>query len=151
MDEAELERYLHESIPLASAMQVSVAQASLDRVALRAPLEPNINHHGTLFGGSASAIAILAAWSLVRLRLLAEDAPHRIVIFRNTMQYDRPIAGPFVARAQLDPAADWPRFMEILRHMGKAKIAVGATLEYQGVISARMSGQFAALADENNS
>lgn len=147
MEEAELERYLHERIPLARAMQVSVTQATVECVALQAPLEPNINHRGTLFGGSASAVAILAAWSLVRLRLLAEGASDRIVIFRNTMQYDRPIGGPFVARARLDPSADWPRFMEVLRHMGKAKIAVGSTLEYQGMVAARFSGEFAALSD----
>jgi len=32
-------------------------------VLLTAPLAANINHRATVFGGSASAVAILAAWT----------------------------------------------------------------------------------------
>ena len=72
-------------------MQVSVVELSLDEVVLGAPLAPNINHRHTVFGGSASALAILAAWSLVHVRLAAEGAAARLVIQRNTMSYDGPM------------------------------------------------------------
>ena len=63
MGERELEHYLYEHIPLSLAMQISVIDVRDDGVTLRAPLAPNINHTNTIFGGSASAVAILAAWS----------------------------------------------------------------------------------------
>ena len=65
----QLERYLHEHIPLSKAMGVSVLSVGEEAVTLRAPLAPNINHRETVFGGSASALAILAAWSLLHTRL----------------------------------------------------------------------------------
>ena len=51
--------YLYRHIPLARAMDVSVEEASAERVTVVAPLPPNINVHGTMFGGSA---AVLGCW-----------------------------------------------------------------------------------------
>ena len=61
MDTKSLENYLHEHIPLSKAMGVTVRSVSGEAVTLAAPLAPNINHRETVFGGSASALAILAA------------------------------------------------------------------------------------------
>ena len=68
-------------------MEVTVVEASPHQVVLSAPLAPNINHRDTVFGGSASAVAILAAWSMLHLRLSAEGLGSRLVIQRNTMDY----------------------------------------------------------------
>jgi len=65
----EVERYLHRNIPLSAAMGVRVRSATPRRVELEAPLAPNINHQSTVFGGSASALAMLSAWTLVHLGL----------------------------------------------------------------------------------
>ncbi|GIL03149.1 MAG: hypothetical protein BroJett030_30480 [Alphaproteobacteria bacterium] len=148
MDAHQLEAYLHEHIPLSRAMQVAVARVAADAVELRAPLAPNINHRETLFGGSASAIAILAAWSLVHVRLRAEGIASRIVIQRHSMHFDEPVAGDFIARSQLEADADWQRFLATLGHMGRAAIAVAATIEHHGRRAARFSGRFAALGSE---
>ena len=73
----DLEHYLHEHIPLSRAMQAQVLAASTEGITLGAPLAPNINHRETVFGGSASALAILAAWALVHTRLRAEGIAGR--------------------------------------------------------------------------
>lgn len=145
MDAKGLEAYLHSHIPLSAAMQVSVVEAGPDAVVLSAPLEPNINHSATVFGGSASAVAILSAWSLVHLRLEAEGRVGRIVIFRNTMNYVRPIDGTFTARAEFDADANWPHFLEMFDHMGMARVGVASTLDYAGKVAGRFTGQFVAL------
>ena len=80
MEIAALEQYLHRQIPLSAAMRVTVRGATLESVILAAPLEPNLNHKSTAFGGSLSALGILAAWSLVHLRLLEEGVKCEIVI-----------------------------------------------------------------------
>ncbi|MBD3258762.1 thioesterase, partial [candidate division GN15 bacterium] len=123
----ELEQYLHEHIPLSKAMAVSVVAANPGEVVLRAPLEPNINHRGTVFGGSASTLAILAAWSLVHTRLRGEGLDSRVVIQRNTMDYDRPIPEAFTARSELERPAGWDRFVRLLTRRGKARIGVVST------------------------
>ena len=61
-DRQSIKEYLYEHIPLSKAMGVEVVEAVSDRVLLKAPLAPNINHRETVFGGSASALCILSAW-----------------------------------------------------------------------------------------
>lgn len=140
-----LQSYLHAHIPLSAAMQVRVVAASVERVTLSAPLAPNINHRATVFGGSASAVAILSAWSLLHLRL-SSDHPHsRLVIQRNTMDYDLPIDRDFTATAVLDAATPWAGFLKLLSRRGKARAIVTADLEAGGGVAGRFRGEFVAL------
>lgn len=145
MTEAELETYLHDHIPLSRAMAVRVVSISDNKVILGAPLGPNINHRDTVFGGSASAVAILSAWSLLHLRLTAAGQPSRLVIQRNSMDYLAPIAGDFTATATNPPDAVWDSFMRMLTRRGVARITVGAELEYESKITGRLSGEFVAF------
>jgi thioesterase domain-containing protein len=147
---AELEQYLHERIPLSKAMGVTVVSVQDDGVILRAPLEPNINHRETVFGGSASALALLAAWSLLHSRLRSEGTPARLVIQRNTMEYERPIAGEFTAKSSLESPADWQQFTRMLARKGRARITVSSVLEHAGQVVGRLSGEFVALGAESN-
>lgn len=150
MSPFELELYLHNHIPLSKAMEISVASVDTDAVILRAPLAPNINHRETAFGGSASALAILAGWSLLHYRLRREGlADTRLVIQRNTMEYDKPISGEFMARSSLEQPGDWTRFNRILTRKGKARVKVITAVEYAGQIVGRFSGEFVALSTKH--
>lgn len=146
MTPQDLERYLHEHIPLSRAMAASVVAATEAEVVLQAPLAPNINHRGTVFGGSASALAILAAWSLLHRRLRGEGLDCRLVIQRNEMAYERPIPGGFTARARLAPGVDWAAFLRTLRRMGRARLSVEAELTHGHQRVGHFSGEFVALA-----
>lgn len=145
MSPDELERYLHKHIPLSQAMQVTVASLRDHEVVLEAPLAPNINHRETVFGGSASAVAILAAWTLLHSRLHNAGVASRLVIQRNEMNYDRPIDGAFSARSSLREPDKWSRFIATLERRGKARIAVDATLSQDGRAVGRFTGDFVAL------
>lgn len=141
----DLGKYLHEHIPLSAAMQVSVQAVSAEEVILGAPLLPNINHRDTVFGGSASSLAILAAWSLLHARLMAEGCPVRLVIQRNTMSYELPIPGYFTACALAPPPDEWHAFMKTLGRKGRARIKVASTLWYAGREVGHFGGEFVAL------
>lgn len=145
MSPLELESYLHQHIPLSRAMEVSVLEASPHQVVLCAPLEPNINHRETVFGGSASAVAILAAWSMLHLSLSAQGLGSRLVIQRNTMEYQRPIDGPFTAVAQAPEAQVWQPFTRMLRRKGLGRIVQTSVLHYQGQPVGQLSGEFVAF------
>ena len=145
MTREELETYLHEHIPLSRAMAVRVISIAYDKVVLGAPLAPNINHRDTVFGGSASALAILSAWSLLHLRLAAADQPSRVVIQRNSMDYLAPIAGDFTATATIGAETNWDGFLRMLTRKGIARVTIGAELEYQGSVAGRLSGEFVAF------
>jgi thioesterase domain-containing protein len=141
----ELQQYLHDHIPLSHAMQVEVIAADTDAVVLRAPLAPNINHRETVFGGSASALAILAAWSLLHTRLIAHPVQARLVIQRNTMEYERAISSEFTARSFLPEPDQWPRFIAMLERKRRARIQVTSRLEARGETAGSFNGDFVAL------
>ncbi|WP_240233375.1 YiiD C-terminal domain-containing protein [Devosia lacusdianchii] len=149
MTPSELETYLHDHIPLSRAMDVRVVSITDDNVVLGAPLGPNINHRDTVFGGSASAVAILAAWSLLHLRLTAAGLPSRVVIQRNSMEYLAPVAGAFTATARLDATADWNAFTRLLARRGIARISVMSELDYAGQRVGLLHGEFVAFGNDH--
>jgi len=145
MHPTELEHYLHAHIPLSRAMAVSAVSVGPDAVVLRAPLAPNINHRETVFGGSVSALAILAAWSLLHTRLRSAGIATRLVIQRNAVEYERPVLGTFTAQSTLASADAWPPFQRMLLRKGKARIGVAAVLHEGAQVVGRFSGEFVAL------
>lgn len=145
MSPNDLQDYLHQHIPLSSAMAVSVVEASLERVVLSAPLAPNINHRETVFGGSASAVAILAAWSMLHMKLSAQNLGSRLVIQRNTMEYGLPIDGTFTAVAEAPTEQAWRAFVRVFERKGLGRIEQASVLMYQGQAVGRLTGEFVAF------
>jgi thioesterase domain-containing protein len=146
MKRGELEQYLYESIPLSKAMGVRVRKSNAEHVVLSAPLIPNRNHQSTVFGGSASAVAILAAWSLLHLRLKQAGLQVRLVIRQNTMKYERPIAGKFLASSSVDDLPAWGRFQEMLKRKHRARISIKVRIRCHGEDVGEMLGEFVATA-----
>ena len=130
-------------------MQVSVVRVDFETAVLEAPLLPNINHRETVFGGSASALAILAAWALLHTRMMQEEIQCRLVIQQNTMNYEKPILGAFRARATLDHPARWENFLKSLRRHGRARLEVSSVLHCEGETVGRLHGRFVALAENS--
>ncbi len=141
----EIEAYLHKHIPLSAAMGVRVLAADSTGVRLSAPLEPNINHRATVFGGSASAVAILSAWAWLHFTLRAAGQPSRLVIQQNTVDYLAPIAGKFEAHCAAPEAATLEKFLRTLSRHGRARIEVGAVLTCNGKKVAAFAGGYVAI------
>jgi trans-aconitate 2-methyltransferase len=140
-----LQRYLLEHIPISEELAFSVTEASLDEVVITAPLAPNVNHHGTAFGGSISAAAILAGWSLVYVRLEAEGKFPAVVIRHSETDYIKPIDGPFRARARLADPEKWTQFLLSLSRRGKARTTINVEVEASQGTAAYFQGTYVAL------
>ena len=54
----ELTRKIRSAIPVSAAMQFSIDYLQVDEIRVSAPLQPNINVHGTGFAGSIYSMAI---------------------------------------------------------------------------------------------
>jgi thioesterase domain-containing protein len=141
----EVEQYLHRNIPLSAAMGVRVKIATPRRVELAAPFAPNVNHQSTVFGGSASALAMLSAWALVHLGLRSEGIEATTVIQRNAMSYEAPMQGEFTAVCKLADDAAWRRFVRTIERHGRGRITVTAYLLADGRQTAAFEGDFVAL------
>jgi thioesterase domain-containing protein len=142
---AHLEAYLHEHIPISAAMGVRVKAAADDEVRLQAPLDRNINHRSTVFGGSAAAVAILAGWSLLHVRLGHSGHGSRIVIQRSSIDYTHPIEGDFEAVALAPRRTDWERFVRTLTRRGRGRIELVAELRRNGSKLGECTGTYVVL------
>lgn len=146
MNARALQAYLHEHIPLSAAMGTTVVEAGPDAVCLGAPLESNLNHRGTAFGGSVATLAILAGWALVHLRLRSEGVEARTVIQRSDVEYVRTIEGAFEARAAAPAEHDWTRFRSALSRWGRGRIRIRVEVGSGDAPAALLDGDYVSLA-----
>ena len=140
-----LEAYIHRQIPITAHMGVRIIDASINRVELAAPLAPNINHRETVFGGSAAAVATLAAWTLVLVRMRNEEISGRLVIAKNSMEYAKPITADFTAVASADQLEGWDRFMAGVTRKGRGRLQAMSHLFLDGRQVAEFEGHFVAI------
>ena len=124
----EVEKYLHEH-----------------GITLKAPLIPNINHRSTVFGGSVSALAILAGWTLVHVNLQGLSLSSRIVIQRNFIEYLQPIDGDFIAFCPFPSVEVWERFIKMLGRKSKSRIELNVDVFGDGVKAGSFTGVYVAM------
>jgi thioesterase domain-containing protein len=138
-----IQELLHGKLPITRAMGVRVAEYDGRRLVLSAPLAENVNHLGTAFGGSLNALAVLSGYGLLWLEL-RDDECH-IVIRESSISYERPVRGEIRASCSLPEAEVLAEFKRTLQQKGRARIALAATIEDEGVTAVRFRGTFVAL------
>lgn len=145
-DTVSLERTILETIPMARAMRLSVLDYDGHRLALTAPLAPNVNDKGCAFGGSLASLMTLAAWGLVNLKLSEAGESADVFVQDSTIKYVAPVWDGLTAEAAAESDQDWERFLADLRANGKARIAMMAEVAAAegGGVACRMSGNFVA-------
>lgn len=141
---ADVEQYLHKHIPISAAMAVTVSDLYPD-VILSVPLQPNINHRRTGFGGSISTLGILTAWTFVHTRLQTLSKPYRIVIQDNSVEYLQPVTSDFEARCISPSAETWQRFLKILQRKGKSRIKLAVEVYAEERLVGTFAGNYVAL------
>lgn len=144
-DLGEIERYLHDHIPLSRHLGAHLLEAGPGGVRLVAPLGPNLNHRGTVFGGSLSALAILSGWTWLFVNLQGEGFEGRIVIQSNTMDYVAPAEGEFTATCHAPSQERWTHFTDMLRERGKGRLALAADVTVGGRLVAAFQGKYVAV------
>lgn len=144
MKQNELQQYLEAKIPQVTALQAKIAEPEDLSLTVTAPLAPNINHRGSVFGGSAASVAVLSAWALLHNRLTEEGLKTNLVIQESNMSYGKPILDDFSATAEIEPK-QWQRFLTMLRKFDKARITLRSTLLCQGEEVGQFEGFFVAL------
>lgn len=139
----ETEVYLHEQIPLTQAMGVTVESWDGTRLVLQAPLEPNHNHLGTAFGGSLSALATLAGYSL--LWLMLGDREAHVVVRDSHIRYRHPVRGTLRAACSRPDDAVMQVFRRQFNETGRARLPLQVTIEEDGKICVEFEGTFVAM------
>ena len=143
--EEQLERYLHESIPLTKAMGLRIVVASPARVLIECPLEPNINVHGTAFGGSIVALATITGWLWIHVYMRERKQTPKLVISESTMQYLEPVSGAFSAELRAPSDKVLRSFTQTFDRRGSARLDLNVSVLSGGEEVGLFQGTYAAL------
>lgn len=145
MTARDLASYLHEKIPLTRAMGMQVAEIGA-RLVLEAPLEANINHLGTAFGGSLHALPTLACYAALWMLLNESGIESHVVIKRSSAEYRQPVKGVIRAVCLRPDTERARKFISDLRHNRKAGLEMTAHVEgSNGRPAVEFTGLFVAL------
>jgi thioesterase domain-containing protein len=132
-------------IPQADVMGLRLGSYDGDRIAIDAPLKPNINDKGCAFGGSLASAMTLAGWSLVELALRRRGLDCDVFVAESTVRYLSPVWSDFRSEAWVGPESDWETFFGTLQARGRARIEIVAEVPGDdGRPAAAMTGRFVA-------
>ncbi len=141
----EITAYLQDHIPLSRHIGAVVHTYDGASIRLGAPLEPNLNHRSTAFGGSLSALAILSGWALLHLALGERGIPNRLVIQRSSIDFRKPVDGDFAVTSALPAAAEWDRFLATLARHDRARVSVAGEIHCASGTGGSHEGVYAAF------
>ena len=145
MSARNLEAFLHEKIPLTRAMGVRVTESGL-RLVMEAPLEANVNHVGTAFGGSLHALPTLACYAALWSLLYEAGLDGHVVVKRSSAHYRQPVKGTLRAVCVRPTSSAVAEFIADLRRHKKARMELAAIVEgANGQAAVEFSGSFVAL------
>jgi len=145
MNLPEITAYIHEHIPLTAHLEAVVEAFNGTSVVLSAPLQPNLNHRNTAFGGSISALGILSGWTLLFLKLRELGIRNRLVIQKSACNFQEPVTGDFKATCALPDPATWEKFIKTLTRHGRARITVYSKIEDSSGVGGVHEGSYVAL------
>ncbi len=124
---AALTQKIRDAIPLSEAMQFSIDSLSQEAIRVSAPLEPNINIHGTGFAGSIYSLSVLTGWALCThiMDELAMDGD--LVVGKAEISYRAPVESRLECHCQ-STAAQRQAFLQQFRDRGKSKLVFEITI-----------------------
>jgi thioesterase domain-containing protein len=140
-------RKLAAGVPLISHMGVELVSWSPGEVIVEAPLEPNLNTHGTAFGGSLYCVAAMAGWAMTHLTLMQAGFTPSVWVLRGDVDYLRPVRGRLRAVATA-PADVRDALCDAFRDRGKARAAIEIAVIDDGATCVRLKALYAAVTED---
>ena len=116
----QLQQRILTSIPLSEAMQFSIIELNPRAIQVQAPLEPNVNIHGTGFAGSIYSLAVLTGWALSTHIMAGNQMQGKLVVACAEIKYRSPVSSTIQCRTQAN-TEDCAAFQMRFEANGKAK------------------------------
>jgi thioesterase domain-containing protein len=147
----ELQACFHSEIPITKDMGINVESYDGDKLRLSMPLQPNINHKLTAFGGSINALTTLACWGLIWIILKEREITgHHIVIQDGHTQYHQPVVSDTIYAVCQKPSE---RRIEALDQtydrMRKARLKLYSFIYQDEEPIVQFNGRFVAMERKN--
>ena len=121
----QLQKKLHNEIPLTKVMNIQIDTYDNGRLITKAPLDININDKGTAFGGSLNTMTIISAWSMCWLisKELGYDSKN-IVIIENKSSFKAPVTKGIICNTVKPSEEEIVIVKEKLERKGSASIKI---------------------------
>ena len=117
-----LQDVLHSEIPLTRAIGIEVVEYNDNGLTLSAPLENNVNHKATAFGGSLYSVCVLSGWSLIYLLLKERGLSGHIVIQESNIRFLRPVTTNIIAKCAFESGEQCEKFIRSYKRKALARI-----------------------------
>lgn len=127
-DISDILAYVHEHIPITTHLGAGIKNYDGESISISAPLDANINHRDSAFGGSLSAVAILSGWALLFIKMKELGLHTRLVIQGSNFDFSNPVTDNFEAVANLPHTQDYERFIKTLTKHGRARITINSDI-----------------------
>jgi thioesterase domain-containing protein len=138
--------HLHSDFPIAKAMGAEVRGVDSIHCSVQVPLAPNINHKGTVFGGSLYSASALSCYGLVLFGLQSRGIKtDNVVIAQGEMKYIKPVTGNFEVIATWESTELAEEFFKTLLKKGKARTSLRAQVILDAQVCAQFNAQFVAM------
>lgn len=139
-----LEETLHREVPLTRTMGVRVEEHDGRELLFLADFEPNINIHGTAFGGSLYSICAVVCWGMLHLKYEDEALQAHSVLGDASISYRLPVRGEIKARCRLPEDGSYEAFIENLRAGKRSRIELTAEILTERGVAVRFIGSYSA-------
>jgi thioesterase domain-containing protein len=139
-----LQENIHSNIPLSEAMQFTIVELDSRSILVRAPLQPNVNVHGTGFAGSIYSIAVLAGWALCTHIMERNHMVGDLVVAGAEIKYRSPVSGDIQCQGEVSEV-DRDTFCNNFETHGKARLVL--TVEVGRAPNAILQGTYYAVAN----
>lgn len=137
-----LQEILHSEIPLTKAIGIEVREYTESSLSLYAPLENNINHKCTAFGGSLYSVSVLTGWGLIYLLLKQHDLSGHIVIHESNTRFLKPVTSEIISKCSFDSDSHYQRFIKMYKKKGKARIQLESRITCNTETSVIFKGSY---------
>ena len=139
----ELQKKLHNEIPLTKLMNINIKEYNEKELITTAPLNININDKGTAFGGSLSTMTIISSWSLCWLisKELGFNSKN-IVVIKNENSYKKPVTKDIVCYTQKPSQQEIATLKEKLQTKKSASIKINSAIIENHEICVEFQGYY---------
>lgn len=135
---------LRSQVPLIAHMGVDVVAWDGRTVVVEAPLAPNLNTHGTAFGGSLYNVAAMTGWSAVHLTLMDAGHTPSVWVVKGEIEYKTPVRGVLRGTATVSDEAR-AHLIAGYENKGRVKVAIDVVIREGEQDAVLFKGVFAAM------
>lgn len=137
-----LQDVLHSEIPLTKEIGITVSDYTGDSLTLQAPLDKNLNHKCTAFGGSLYSVSVLSGWGLLYLLLKEHDLVGHIVIQESNTKFIKPVEFELVATCSFGSVVQKEKFIKMFKRKGVARIQLESRITYDNESHVIFNGSY---------